>query len=158
MRMPHCLLAVALMLPGVVAAKVYRWVDAKGQVHYSQVPPASGRFETLTPAAPRTPGGAEPAPGGADSTRAFLERAEAEQRARDQAAAQQRAAMAEARAQCDRASARLAYLDERTPRRLAIENPDGSMARMDEVEFARRRDTAQREVDTHCRGEQSSGQ
>ena len=38
MRMLFCCL---LLLPGVAAAEIYRWVDANGQVHFDQRPAAA---------------------------------------------------------------------------------------------------------------------
>ena len=145
----NVLVALLLTLPAAVSAKIYRWVDAKGQVHFSEVPPAGRTFEELAKPAP-APG--EPAAPVADdaTTKSFLERVDTENRARADAESQRKAAADDARAQCDRARARVAFLDERTPRRLATENPDGSMSRMDEVEFARRRDAAQQEIDVSC--------
>ncbi len=39
-----CLLAILAATPAV-AGEVYKWKDAKGVTHYSDAPPASGRFE-----------------------------------------------------------------------------------------------------------------
>ena len=43
------LMLVAVWLPA--AAQVYRWVDEKGQVHYSQTPPKSGKSQAVAPSA-----------------------------------------------------------------------------------------------------------
>lgn len=145
----NVLVALLLTLPAAVSAKIYRWVDAKGQVHFSQVPPAGRTFEELAKPAPASEESAAPVAGDT-ATRTFLERVDTENRARAEAESLRKAAADDARAQCDRARARVAFLDERTPRRLATENPDGSMSRMDEAEFARRRDAAQHEIDAYC--------
>lgn len=148
--LPNVLIALLLSLPvAAAAAKMYRWVDAKGQVHFSQVPPAGRTFESLAKPAPASEEPAAPMAGDT-ATRTFLERVDTESRARAETEAQRKAAADDARAQCDRARARVAFLDERTPRRLATENPDGSVSRMDESEFARRRDAAQHEIDAYC--------
>lgn len=147
MRLLACLLLVAFFSAAVEAGgSVYRWVDAQGQVHYSQLPPEKGSYERIE----RT----SPAPAAAPDTnevKGFLERAEAANKAEAEEKAKRQQTEAESRAACGQARERLAYLDEHTARRLAVESPDGTMARMDEAEFERRRAAAQKLIQEHCR-------
>jgi hypothetical protein len=71
-----CLLAL-LVLAGITpgaSADVYKWVDASGQVHYSDTPPAGIRYEVIrTPAAAPAPPpepSAAPSPGTAPAATA----------------------------------------------------------------------------------------
>lgn len=41
------LLLLSLSLPFAAAAEMYRWVDAKGKVHYSQVKPTGQSYEKI---------------------------------------------------------------------------------------------------------------
>lgn len=51
MRLLICLL---LAWPLLCSAEMYRWVDGKGHVHYSQVKPTGQNASTVAPAAPAT--------------------------------------------------------------------------------------------------------
>lgn len=146
-----CLLALTPVL--APAAKVYRWVDAGGQVHYGQIPPSSGKFDAIQTGreTPAPAAEAAEAPVQVDETAKFLREVDAANKAEAEAKAKARDERAQAEKKCSDARARVAFLDERTPRRLATTNPDGSYTRMDEDEFARRRAAAQKEIDTHCR-------
>lgn len=173
------LLCLLLLTPVLaLAAKVYRWVDAGGQVHYSQIPPSSGKFDAVqtgrespiaaaeedsetgaanaededgeeATAPPARPPAPVPAP--VDETAKFLREAEAANKAEAEAKAKAKEERTKSEKKCTDARARLAYLDERTPRRLATTNPDGSYSRMDEGEFEKRKAAAQKEIDSNCR-------
>lgn len=47
----YLLLIVLLMVPiaGAQAAKLYKWTDEEGNVHYTQIPPTEGPSEVITP-------------------------------------------------------------------------------------------------------------
>jgi hypothetical protein len=163
-RLLRPLLVLSLCFAALPAgARMYRWVDAQGQVHYAQLPPAQGAYEVIdrpASAPPSSPVPAstpeqeqeqEPAQAQDSETRRFLDQAEAAERAAAEDKARQQQAQAEARTLCEQARQRLAQLDERTARRLAVENPDGTMARMDEEEFERRRAVAQQLIQENCR-------
>ena len=127
------------------AAEIYRWTDDQGRVHYSQTPPAQGKASRVEP----TPGtrGATLATEGM----ARFNEQRAEQRAADrQAARAEQAQAAEQAAACAAAQRRLAALDARTARRLAIKQADGSMARASEEQFQALRDEAQQVIDQAC--------
>jgi hypothetical protein len=47
-----------LLLPAALSAEeatVYRWVDAGGQVHFSQIPPESGKYDLIQGRRPSAP-------------------------------------------------------------------------------------------------------
>ncbi|MGQ0618968.1 MAG: DUF4124 domain-containing protein [Panacagrimonas sp.] len=135
-------------LDAPAAGRAYRWVDAAGQVHYSQQRPASGLYQVVEPSTR-----ASAAIGGSaasDAQKRFLESAEAADKLAAEQEARRRQALAESRTVCDKARARLVFLDERTARRLAVENPDGTAARMDDAEFERRRTAVQQQIQEHC--------
>lgn len=95
----RCLI-VLLLIPFAAAAEMYRWVDAQGHVHYSQVRPAQAAAEKLAPAPPPA------AEGGQsnlsryaeqlDQTRASLESRRAKQ---DEQAQRKQASCSQARGQ-----------------------------------------------------------
>lgn len=59
MRKPLIIITVLLLaLPGLTAAEMYKWVDANGQVHYSERPPSAGNYESVKP----LPAATEPEP------------------------------------------------------------------------------------------------
>lgn len=143
---PWLLLA---LLPLTAQATIYRWVDAQGQVHYSQTPPPEAGAEpqsirTLPAAAPpaaRQPASTAPGAGGASAPPPAGKTEEA------------RKAEAAARPQrCQAAREHLRYLEEKTPRRLGVTQPDGSMARMTEEEFAGRLRTTREAIARDCEG------
>ncbi|MCI0749902.1 MAG: DUF4124 domain-containing protein, partial [Nevskiales bacterium] len=116
-------------LPFVCAAQIYRWVDGKGQVHYTQTPPKDRSYEQVGPAPP--PGTAPNQASLNEALGSALEeepklKATAEQEARYQAQRQE---------MCRQAVERLAYLDASTARRLGSTDDQGAPARMTEEEF-----------------------
>ena len=129
MRISPLLLLSLAALP-CAAGNVYKWIDAEGQVHYSQTPPPTGpvtiqRQGALQPSVISPPAPVLPAESPAknkppESTQAAVETA------------------AEKAKRCAAARERLAFLEERTARRLMIEQADGSAARMTEEQFAER--------------------
>ena len=138
------LLAVlALPLSALAEAKVYRWVDAQGQVHYSQTPPpeigAQAHSTRTVPASPAAPSAA-PAAAPAKSAAPVAEAAKPDPAAEREARAKR----------CTEARDRITYLEEKTPRRLGVEQPDGSLARMTEEEFEDRLNKARSEVAKNC--------
>ncbi|WP_420464741.1 DUF4124 domain-containing protein [Panacagrimonas sp.] len=147
------------LVPPAAAATVYRWVDANGQVHFGQVPPRGTAYDVIEAhGAPRSSAdegaGAAPAasePSMQERTRQFLQRREAENKAREEAEAKAKQEKETAQRKCREARDRVAFLEERTARRLVIPADDGNLARMEEDEFMRRLNAAKEQADTHCR-------
>lgn len=127
-----------------VAAALYKWTDANGVVHYTQTPPVSGPYESLRPAPPP---GAAPA---REATQKFLEQAERREAEQAKARAEARQRAAEAARRCRDARARLALLEERTPRRLAVQQENGELARMTVEEWEARKAQAQKVIEASC--------
>lgn len=158
------LMAVVLPLAAAGTSTVYRWTDAEGQVHFSQVPPPEGTPHQIIQgpgraAAPAAAPGDDTASSSAtareeaqrEQTRRFLERRDAENRARDEARSREREQKETAARQCQEAKERAQFLEERTARRLVIPAEDGNLARMEEDEFMRRLNQAKQDVASHCR-------
>ena len=125
-------LAVAL-LPAVAAAQAYRWVDEKGQVHYSQVPPPGKNAQPVGPVAPPAA-----APNQESLNRSLTEAKEGEgQRQKDADRAFQQQANRDA--QCSQAREQLAYMDAQTARRLGTTDEQGNVSRVTEEQFQARR-------------------
>lgn len=128
-------------------AEIYRWVDDDGKVHFSQTPPPDQAASKVKPP-PGTSRSASPAAnsGGQDflQARDAAREKTAEQNAEAAALAQQKATT------CSQARAYLKYLDEKTPRRLMVENSDGSASRMTEGQFNERRANAQKVIADNC--------
>ncbi|MGQ0586557.1 MAG: DUF4124 domain-containing protein [Gammaproteobacteria bacterium] len=124
---------VAALLPVVAGAQAYRWVDDKGQVHYSQVPPADRKSDPV--GAPPPP----PANPNQDSlNRAMAESKEGEgdrQKATDRSFQEQ----ANKDAQCRQARETLADMDARTARRMGTTDASGNVSRVTEEQFQVRR-------------------
>lgn len=86
----RAILFLALLAAGSAGAEVYRWVDAKGTVHYSNSPPPSGTKAAVVPIdAKEGPPSAESAE--CYSVRCQGERLEERIRRRDEAEARMRA-------------------------------------------------------------------
>jgi hypothetical protein len=118
---------LALCLPILAQAGVYRWVDGDGVVHYSEAPPAEGGYQAMPPPSPAT---AAPA---VEQNRAYLEQLDAEHDRADDAR-RQRDAQAQANQRrsdaCSSAQASLQRLQERSPNRFLSRADDGSVSRM----------------------------
>lgn len=109
---------------------VYRWVDAQGQAHYSDHPPADAPAQVVKPS-PLPPSGDD----SAQRLKDFVERSDAETAAKEREARKTREAQAAAEARhqaCERARANRERVGSR-PRILQIE-PDGSARRLTEEE------------------------
>jgi Domain of unknown function (DUF4124) len=137
------ILLVAL-LPAVAGAQAYRWVDEKGQVHYSQVPPPG---KNAQPVGPPPPPSAAP---NQDSLNRSL--TEANEAAPGKQAAAERATQTQQQveAQCRQAREQLAYMDAKTARRLGTTDDKGNVARVTEPEFQTRRTELQRVISESC--------
>jgi hypothetical protein len=138
-------LALALaMAPVLATAQVYRWVDDRGQVHYSQVPPPGKSAEQV---------GAPPPPAAAPNQESLnqslkdagaaapAQKAEADRMAQNQAALEQF---------CKQTREQLAYLDAKTPQRITTTNDKGEVSRISEPEFQQRRNELLKSLSERC--------
>ena len=167
------LLTLAL-LSALPAAAQYRWKDANGQVHASDLPPprevpdkdilqrpsrsqgpaaptASVASSAPSRAAPAKPAGAapvRPASGPVDPELAARRR-QAEADARTKAGSDDERAAAQRADNCQRARAQLANLD--TGQRMARQNAQGERVVLDEATRLSDADTARRVIASDCR-------
>jgi Domain of unknown function (DUF4124) len=131
-------------LPLAAGAQAYRWVDDKGQVHYSQVPPPGRDAQAVGPATP--PSAAPNQDSLNDSLKA--DEAGAPQRAKDaERAAQNQAALEQ---YCRQTREQLAYMEAKTARRLGTTDDKGNVSRVSEEEFQQRRAELQRALSERC--------
>lgn len=131
-------------VPFLAAAQVYRWVDDRGQVHYSQTPPPGRTVEQI---------GAAPPPQASpnqDSLNQSLkdandaaprQKAEADRIAQNQASLEQ---------YCNQTREQLAFLDAQTARRLTTTDDTGGVARMTEEQFQQRRNELLKNLSDRC--------
>lgn len=138
------LCALLAALPLAVAAQVYRWVDDKGQVHYTQTPPPGKNAEAV---APPLPPSAAPNQEALDQSLEAGRKAEPEKRAEAERAAQ---AQSQLEQQCRQAREQLAYMDEKTARRLGTTDEQGNVSRVTEEQFQARRAELQRVISERC--------
>lgn len=140
------LLAVLLAAaPLLAAAQVYRWVDDRGQVHYSQVPPPGRDVQPVGPAPPP-----QAAPNQDNLNQSLKDaneaapknQAEADRLARNQANVDD---------YCKQLRDQLAYLDEKTARRLGATDEKGNVTRVTEEEFQQRRNDILKNLSERCR-------
>lgn len=135
---------VAALLPAVAGAQAYRWVDEKGQVHYSQVPQPGKNAQPVGPAAPPSA-----APNQDALNRSLDESKESEAGKRTAA---ERAAQAQQQvdAQCRQAREQLSYMDEKTARRMGTTDEQGNVSRVTEEQFQSRRNEILKILSEHC--------
>jgi hypothetical protein len=142
LRLPLWLLLLAV--PLAAGAQVYRWVDEKGQVHYTQTPPPGKDAQAVGPPPPPSDAPNQ------DSLNKSLDadlKAQPERRAEAERAAQ---AQAQLEQQCRQAREQLAYMDEKTARRLGTTDEQGNVSRVTEEQFQERRAELQRVISERC--------
>ncbi len=131
MRSILCLLLSLAALP-TLAANIYKWTDAQGQIHYSQTPPPHG------PVKAQAAGSVQPGV----SVQATVPPTPAVPAAKVAAAVDAKAAVPETKAdrnkRCSDSKERLAFLEEHTAHRLFVKDSDGNEARMTEEQFTAR--------------------
>ena len=107
-RLPAVL--VLTLASAFATAEVYKWVDADGNVHYGDRPPAAGVDSRSIPPPPAPPEDADHEQRSLKQRR-LLEAFEAERAERDRAETQAAAARAERAQKCERARRQLAGLE-----------------------------------------------
>lgn len=137
-------LLLLALLPVAAGAATYKWKDANGNTHYSEVPPRKGAYETL---------GSPPPPLAAPNQDAINQSMQQDIKAapeRQQAAAAAAQQQAQKQENCRAAVERIAWLDARQPRRLATTDEAGNVSRMSQEEFDRQRAVEQQKADKNC--------
>lgn len=137
------LLLVLLALPSLVAAQTYRWVDEKGQVHYTQTPPVNRQYAVIGPAPP-------PSASNQDDLNKSLEKDIKDRPQQQEAAAKAEQEQARRQENCKKAMEQLAHLEARTARRLGTTDAQGNPSRMTEEQFQERRAAEQQKISANC--------
>ena len=132
------------LLPSLAASEAYRWVDERGQVHYTQVPPPGKKVE---PVGPPPPPSANPNQDALNQSMAADKEGEADRQKEADRAFQQQANLA---TQCRQARESLAYMEAKTAQRLGKTDDKGNVARVTEEEFQARRAELQKIIGESC--------
>jgi hypothetical protein len=154
--------AILLAMSSWASAQMYKWVDAEGNVHYSdQPPPSQGVKQQRTMPKPRAAALAAPATSG-DGTQSAtnrpktpaeqemefrkrrLEAAEAEAKRQQEAEAAK-----EKQRNCDQAKARVAMLQQGG--RITRASASGEQVYLDEADIARELVDARKIADSWCK-------
>jgi hypothetical protein len=137
---------VTLVLAALpLAAQMYKWKDANGQVHFTQTPPKAGvAYEAIGPAPPPA------AAPNQDALNQQLQRAQKDAPKQAETAAQAEQAAAQRQEACRKALERIAYLDARGQRRLATTDEKGQATRFTAEEFNRQRAAEEEIVRKNC--------
>jgi len=136
------------MSPPLVHGAIYKWQDEQGITHFSDAPPADGRFEIVPQ--PRLPPADPEAARRLEELLQSQKQAEEDQQMKKQEkmkAVEQQAALAET---CRRAKERLAVLESRPGSRIKITEPDGTQRRLTEEERQTRLAEAQKQIADSC--------
>lgn len=143
MKHAACLLILAL-LPPLAAAQAYRWVDEKGQVHYSQVPPKGKDVRRMGPPPPPS---ANP---NQDSLNQSLQKDQAGRDYMKDQLDQRAQRQAEKEQQCKQFREQLAYMDRTPPVRMTTTDDKGNVSRITEEQHRARRAELANAVSTSC--------
>lgn len=137
-------LFLCLALPLAALAQTYRWVDEKGQVHYSQIPPRNQQYKSIGPAPPPA------AAPNQDALNKSLDDSVKDAPKQQEAAAKAELQRAQRQDRCKKAIESLAYLEAQTPRRLAKTDSKGEVSRVTEEQFEQSKAAQQRGIKDNC--------
>ena len=137
-------LGVALLLCSTVSAEVYKWVDPKGETHYSERKPADGtEVETMTPWTDATPAERQ-------TLEARIEASDTQRAEREEQDKIDREAKADAdkiKHNCEQANIRAASLERARVNKV---NVDGTLSRMPEEWRQEQMAEARAAVEKYC--------
>ena len=142
LRFPIWLLLAAV--PLAAGAETYRWVDEKGQVHYTETPPPGKNAQVVPPPPPPS------AAPNQDALNQSLDKARADAPRQKAEADRTAQAQAQREQQCKQARDQLAYMDEKTARRLGTTDEQGNVSRVTEEQFQERRAELQKVIGESC--------
>lgn len=150
--MKYLPIAVSLTLaalPLTAGAEIVKWVDDKGQVHYSDHAPAKAKkAKTMNlPSSPSTTTAPAASKSTAEKERDFQQRG-ADKEAADKKAADDQKQAAEAKRNCDAARSNLQALDSG---RVATYNAKGEKSFMDDAQRAQAKEQAQKDIKQWCK-------
>lgn len=137
-----------LMLPAGAGAQIYKWIDAAGNLHYSQTPPPSQRYTEMAVTPPSSSAGDE-----AGQLQELIDRQqdadvrEAEDRHQ---AAERAKQMAERAALCVKARDDLARLTTGSGQRHLMKEGDGTIHRLSAEEHAQLIERVRKDIADNC--------
>lgn len=138
------LAAVLLILASApAAAELYRWTDAQGRVHYSEVRPRQGQAQKIVPAPPPSPGAV---PG---DLRNYVQQLESSNAERDRNRAQGEEERRQRHAGCLQARAEMRLRDEYQGRTFTLDE-NGQRVMLTPEQEAAARAGAQQRIADHC--------
>jgi hypothetical protein len=126
---------------------VYKWSDAEGEIHYSQVPPQNREYEVIRPSIPSSAGAQQ-------SRKRLQEQVQAmdesqQERADKKLDAEEWARIQQLRREnCATARQNLAKLQQGGEKRYLT--PDGQVIRLSEEERQRRIDETNKQIEENC--------
>lgn len=142
------LFAIAICLPATVLAQAYRWVDANGQVHYTQTPPPGSTSATVV--APPPPPSAAP---NQDAIKKSLDQSIKEEPKKREDAAAALAAADKQQADCKNVRDQLAQLEiAGKPQRMATKDDNGTVTRWTPQQFEQQHQVFQQYLHDKCGG------
>lgn len=137
--------AVLLLVPVLAQADVYRWVDASGQVHYSEEVPAPYTGERIdTP--PPPPVSANPH---LDQVKNYASASAKARQKQEEEGTKAREEKQQAKVRCDAARGRQAFFNDQ--RRIAMPDGNGGYRTMSDDEYEKELKENDRAVAEHCR-------
>ena len=142
-----CLIALCTLMHPLAAADIYKWVDDKGRINYTQTPPPPGITSEIINQAPAP--AVAPAP--TDTPESRLKRLEEEQKdlETDTAKRELKKEYAEIRRHnCDAATRNLAILEQKSQRRYM--NANGELLRPTDEERQKLIDEARQQMEENC--------
>ena len=139
-----CCFLLLAVLPPLAAAQAYRWVDEKGQVHYSQTPPPGKQAQ---PVGPPPPPSASP---NQDALNKSLSEDQAGRSWNQQEAERVAKAKADREAQCRQFREQLAFMDRTPPIRMTTVDDKGNVSRVSAEQYDQRRADLQNAIAQSC--------
>lgn len=146
-RMKSWLWILLLALPALSHAQLYRWVDAQGQVHYSDSPPPPGAKDTRTVEKP-APSAGQPGKSWQEKDMEFRQRRAAEADAESKKAKEAEEAR-QKQANCEAARKNLQILE--SGQRVVTTNAQGEREFIDDTARQKAINDARKAVETWCK-------
>ena len=142
------ILSLAVALPAA-AGQLYKWTDANGRVQYSDTPPTDRKAETVKGRIGSTSSGgsAAPQPTVTEQEQAFRKR-QSEKAEADQKAAQEAAQKQEHEAACNRARGYLRTLEDGG--RIAETNAKGEREFYDNAKIKSEKERVRADIEKNC--------
>lgn len=137
-------LVALLLLALPVAGQTYRWVDDKGQVHYSQLPPKQGTYGTVAPPPPPMSSPNQ------DSINESMQDSIKNEPIEKAKAAEEAKKLADRKTRCQQSRDGLAQLDRFPAQRLLKTDEQGNVSRSTDADVSQRRAELERSISNNC--------